>query len=446
MAKIKISPIETNLLFDFKKVDGAKIPPGCLAVLEGYATLSDDKSNRNKHFYPTGFWNSVLDNNQSVAEKLATKTFFGAYRHPEKEESPIPEFGSFSHNIRDYRVDKKGVFVTLDVFDNTQGRELKPLIDYGSQLGISTRAYGEVQVANDGYKTPILDKYLFVTWDLVSFPAFSETRMTSVSDSVVIEVDDSIFNSKNKQELLDSIKKLEKKEARMLCDYMDIDFKEISDSFSGECSGGCSGKTCGRCKDKSKEGETDVEKALGDAMNKIVELETELGKHQGSEDSTGLQNKIAILTDENTQLKNSINLKQDVEKARLKNSVEFLKEKIQDMEADNAILESKNKTLRSIVDSKHAQVSELSEKLEDAQTTLSELRQEFDSTLKLKQALEDKLSTIKVTNSLQDNSVKGTTNASTKAARPMLIADSVKPSKATSDIDSMKTVFKKLKS
>lgn len=279
MAVVKVKPIETLHIFDFKsETDKTKIPAGCIAVLDGYATLSGNKDNKNKHFYPgrtkpgtaDSFWDSVLIGDKSIEEKLATKTFFGSFKHPDKDESPIPEFGSISHNVRSFRIDDKGVFVTLDVFDTAQGRELKPLLDYGSKLGISTRAYGEVEMDKEGFKVPIKDKYHFVTWDLVSLPAFSETRMNKISDEFEIDIDNNMLKAETKDEFLEHAKKLQKSDAKVLCDYMGIDFKEISDSFHKKCETGCT--NCGKCKGEK----TEPEVALDQALDTIVKLEKEL--------------------------------------------------------------------------------------------------------------------------------------------------------------------------
>jgi hypothetical protein len=205
-----IYAIQTESIFDFKTVATKEnIPKGCLAVLEGYATLTDDTTNKNAHFYPKGFWKSVLDGNEYIQEKLATKTFYGSFRHPEDGESPTPEFGDVCFNVRSYKIDDKGVYVVIDILDTEQGRAVLPLIEYGSQLGISTRAYGEVTVDSKGFKVPVLDEYVFITWDLVAYPAFSETRMT-ISDVALGTVPDSLLTFKNKSELFNSLKGMPK--------------------------------------------------------------------------------------------------------------------------------------------------------------------------------------------------------------------------------------------
>lgn len=253
----KLHAIETQSIFDFKVVkDKGNIPPGCLAVLEGYATLSDDDTNRNTHFYPKGFWGKVLDNNAFVKEKLETKTFFGAFRHPEKDESPIPEFGNISHNIRSYKIDDTGVYIIMDILNTAQGRELAPLIEYGSKLGVSTRAYGEVDINDKGQKVPVLDKYMFVTWDMVSFPAFSKTRM-KISDSVTFNAPENIFNTQSREEMISVLKDMGTHDAVELCKYLGYDAEEVLDSVDKKkCTGNC-GKctTCGHKEhsDSSKE-------------------------------------------------------------------------------------------------------------------------------------------------------------------------------------------------
>jgi len=438
MAKIKVKPIRTQELFDFKvEKDTSKIPPGCIAVLEGYATLSNDRTNKNKHFYPEGFWDSVLNNDPELQEKLDTKTFFGSFKHPGKDESPIPDFGNISHNIREFRVDKKGVYVVLDVFDTEQGRELKPLLDYGSKLGISTRAYGEVELDDSGYKVPVKGKYYFVTWDLVSLPAFSETRMDRVSDSVEIEIDDKLLKPTSKEDLMDKVKSLNKHDAQILCAYMGMDFDEISDSFDGQ-------------------GSTDLEQALDQALGVIKKLEQENKELRKKTKVVVIDDSVKVsqegrtayegLSDEEKEdLVSTINSENGIEvpvkvygtvdelvtaigevteeqidldallpaqdnedeglevtadsfeMLRLTSAVQYLKDKVSVLEGDKKVLEEGSSLLRRIVDDKTNVITQLETKIFNLNDALAELTKSKNVLQKINSKLEDKVAEKQVT-------------------------------------------------
>jgi hypothetical protein len=436
MTKLKVKPFETAQIFDFEVKKGKEqVPPGCLAVLQGYATLSDDKTNKNKHFYPKGFWDSILNDNPSLQEKLDTKTFFGSFRHPEKGESPIPDFDNSSHNIREFKVDDKGVFVTLDVFDNEQGRALKPLLEYGSKLGISTRAYGEVEVNDEGYKVPVKGKYLFVTWDLVSYPAFSETRMTQVSDAAEIELDESVLGAKSKDDVLNSVKSMSRSDAQNLCTYMGYDFNEIADSFEEE----------------GDEGKTDVELALDQAMDKIIKLEKENEELKENNDSgviSALRNKVTILTDELEKAKNVVPVGDSVDVKQLTDSVGFLKSKLKDTKSMLSDMENKNKMIKGIINDKNATIKELEGQVQELTDSVSRYKSEAEKLGKVNKGLEDKISeniTAKPTNDSANQ--PSTTAKRVKKAEPLFRVHTgeEKSQQVSDEAEELRSVFNKLK-
>lgn len=439
--KIKVRPIQTEQLFDFKVVkDKEQVPPGCIAVLEGYATLSDDRSNKNKHFYPKGFWDSVLNGNESIKEKMDAKAFFGSFKHPGQMDSPIPDYGNISHNIRNFKVDDKGVFVTLDVFDTEQGRELKPLLDYGSKLGISTRAYGEVEMDDQGFKVPVKDKYLFVTWDLVSLPAFNKTRMNKVSDSVEIEIDEDLIKSGSKEQFLDGVKKMNEHDAKMLCDYMGYDFSEIADAFKDNGSGSGSGSNTPE--------KTDPEQALDQALDLIKKLEDEISvlKANGGGDNQELQNQITILTDENTRLKGQVeNNGNAVELQRLNNSVQFLKEKTKELRDENSQLSENNTMLKSIVSDKTATIEKLEGTIEQLSDAVEELKKSNKVLQRVNDTLEEKIE-INTAKSKNDSENQPLTTVKKTKTGPMFRVHTGESRNPISDEASeIKEVFVKLK-
>lgn len=202
-----------EVLFDYKESEQKPKNNSVLRCVEGYATYTN-KPNRNKRFFRDGFWERILQDDR-IDEMVRTKTFFGSSKHPREKESPIPEHDNVSHAIRKYRVDKTGVYVWIDVLNTESGRTLNTLLDYGSKLGLSTRAYGE-QEEHDGLFYPIESDYKFVTWDFVVFPAFDTARV-SVSDDVKFDVKKlKPYTGKNL--------KISSMDAKALCDYTGIKY------------------------------------------------------------------------------------------------------------------------------------------------------------------------------------------------------------------------------
>ncbi len=208
---------DTAQMFDYQVKSGAN--SSVLCTLSGYMTYHD-KPNRNRRKYPNGFWQKQVDS-ERIREMLDTKTFFGEAKHPGKDDSPLVELPNVSHNIRELKVDDKGVYGVVDVLNTTQGRAIKTLVDYGSKIGISTRAFGKQDEDKDGNFIPDEDNYLLVTWDLVTFPAFSDARM-AISDSVDFDITGAIGVSRS--QIMDKIASLPEADARALCDATGIEF------------------------------------------------------------------------------------------------------------------------------------------------------------------------------------------------------------------------------
>jgi phage shock protein A len=413
-----------------------------LAVVKGYATLSDNKDNRNKHFYPKGFWKSVLDKNSSVEERLATGTFFGEAKHPEKGESPIPEFGqNISHKFIDFKIDDKGVYVEADVLNTDAGRAIKTFIDSGSKIGISTRAYGEVDIDKEGYKTPKLDRYFFVTWDFVSFPAFSETRMEASKDSYELPIE-TIKKSASKDAMMDAIKKMSRREAKVICDSAGLDYKEVLG-------------------DSAEENEQEV--ALDQAMDRIKELETQLKDSTGDKPADykkvedgykkkilDMNNTIKGLTTKNKELQGQVD-SLNKENPRLTkvydNKISILKSKVITLEQERDSVTTKLNDLKDIVDNRAGRTAEVQEELELLQDAYDDATEEINKLKKLNIQLQDKIKNLHTkSEQVSDSETQNPTTERVSRNQPMFDSyDSEKVDTEDAEIDDIRQVIRKLK-
>lgn len=362
-------------IFDYKKIDDKKSDnPAVLSTLEGYATLSGNKDNRNKHFYPgrskngvlDSFWDKVLGDNSMLKEKLETKTFFGSSRHPGQDEAPVPEFGDkkvpISHAIREYRVDDKGVYVIMDILNTEAGREIQTYIDYGSDIGISTRAFGEVDETKDGFKTPKLDNYFFITWDLVSMPAFSETRMKKVSDDMGIELS-VIEDSASIEKFKNGLEKLPSSERKTICDYAGLDYSEPL---------------------------SDKDKALDTAIDKIAELENKIKTLEVPQNDSEIKTLRRAFKKKIWTMAESANDQQT--------KIKELEQNVLTVEEENKILTTKIDSASKNIDEKEIKLEsglvreeELKEEIQINNDAISELRTQLNKTRKTNLQLVDKL-------------------------------------------------------
>lgn len=131
--------------------------------------LSDWKPNRNGRIYPRELWQNVIDSDY-VKEAINTHTLFGESSHP--EERLEVDLANISHAINDMWMESDGLYGTIDILPTPQGQIISSLIDYGSEIGISSRGSGSV-VGNE--VDP--DDYTFVTFDMVMRPSVAAARL-----------------------------------------------------------------------------------------------------------------------------------------------------------------------------------------------------------------------------------------------------------------------------
>lgn len=222
---MKINGMYDQIIFDYKMTK-AKNNPAILSTVEGYVTFKD-RENTNKRIYPNTFWDWAVDENQRLQDMLKTKTLFGNGKHPGKDDSPFPELETVTHAVRKLKVDDVGVYATIDILNNTNGEAIQVLLDYGSSLGISTRAFGKQKERKDGLFEPIREDYLLVTWDFVSFPAFRDARF-SLADSFEIDVKDLVVPSID--DLKEKMCDLSECAGLALCNYVGLELSDFKSS------------------------------------------------------------------------------------------------------------------------------------------------------------------------------------------------------------------------
>lgn len=158
-------------------VESAEKRKGCLGRLEGICADFVNPT-RNNRLYGLKLWQNVF-NNELVKEGLKTKTLFGELDHPEERFECLSKLACIV--MTDYNIDEDAGVVTggFDILDTVQGRTLKALLDYGCQMGVSSRGTGDV-IEKNGVEEVDPDTYEFSCFDVVSTPAVATARQTVV--------------------------------------------------------------------------------------------------------------------------------------------------------------------------------------------------------------------------------------------------------------------------
>lgn len=190
-------------------------PANVLKRIKG--VLSDFGSNRNGRIYPRELWENVL-NSDYVKEMINSHGLVGELDHPEERlEISLQEV---SHVINDMWIEGDQVVGVIDILPTPNGKIVNELLDYGTDIGISSRGAGSVGAGN------IVDPdYQFITFDFVARPSCEAARLNTILEGVKIDLqnnsDDKVksilegykeeLNESQSQEIDSAISDLKKK-------------------------------------------------------------------------------------------------------------------------------------------------------------------------------------------------------------------------------------------
>ena len=171
--------------------DKTQLPPTVLCRVT-YPICNLGVLNKNKRMYESSVFEGVLADPE-IQDKLQRRTLFGEIEHPVSEmvtrlDRPI------THTTHALRIDEGSnkVFADLDILDTPAGRIIGTLLRAGCDVGVSTRASGDLDEAVDesggkffkvnptSYKLKAID----FTADESTFGALPEKVLFNVVDSV----------------------------------------------------------------------------------------------------------------------------------------------------------------------------------------------------------------------------------------------------------------------
>jgi len=189
-----------------------KLPDGVLCRVK-YNVNNIGKRNANKRVYEKAVWDKVLSNDD-LKQKLEGRALFGHAEHPEQTQSNLEKT---SHVIFEMWIDEKEgkVYQKMDVLDTPTGRIVDTLIRAGCQVGISTRAEGDLEEAEDDegtYQRVIPESYRYVTTDFTADPSTFGVVPQDIKRNIVSAVGKELSNEK--------ADKSEKEFARLLLESM----------------------------------------------------------------------------------------------------------------------------------------------------------------------------------------------------------------------------------
>lgn len=153
-------------------------PVNVLKRIKG--VVSDSESNRNGRTYPLSLWKNVIDSDY-VKEMINNHSLFGEADHPETRLEISLQ--NVSHAINDLWIENGKVMAIIDILPTPMGKIISELLEYGTNLGISSRGAGTV--LSDNSVDP--EDYQFVTFDFVARPSCAAARLNTILESATVE-------------------------------------------------------------------------------------------------------------------------------------------------------------------------------------------------------------------------------------------------------------------
>ena len=176
-----------------EEVSTEELPEGVLSRVS-YLICNIGKRNANNRVYERAVWDKVFG--KDLQEQMIRRALFGHAEHPDQTQSNLEKT---SHVIFEMKIDDKEVWQRMDILDTPGGRIVDTLIRAGCQVGVSTRAEGDLEEAEDdtgSYQRVIPESYNYVTTDFTADPSTFGTVPVDVKRNIVSEVSKELQDKK----------------------------------------------------------------------------------------------------------------------------------------------------------------------------------------------------------------------------------------------------------
>lgn len=171
------------------EADRTKLPEAVLCRVT-YPICNTGQPNANNRIYEKAVWEKVLKD-ETLREKMQNRTLFGQAEHPEGTQSDLQ---LTSHVIFEMWIDEKdnAVYQKMDVLDTPTGRIVDALLRANCQVGVSTRAEGDLEdiETKEGKKlqSVVADAYKYIATDFTADPSTFGVMPIDVKRNVVAEI------------------------------------------------------------------------------------------------------------------------------------------------------------------------------------------------------------------------------------------------------------------
>jgi len=188
---------------------------------------------RNGRKYDESLWENVF-NNDIMKEKIANRVCFGELGHPVDREEVDMDKVAICLAEQPVKGDDGKLHAIFDILDTPNGRILKSLCDYGSNIGISSRGTGDLYTDDDGNESVDPNTYTCECFDAVLIPAVKDARLSYVTESLDVKK----YNKTLKQKLIEEINKSSDNDKKIMNESLNnlgIVLDDDKDTVKEEC-------------------------------------------------------------------------------------------------------------------------------------------------------------------------------------------------------------------
>jgi len=207
--------------------DKGQLPKGVLCRVT-YPICNIGERNANNRIYEDAVWEGVFGS-EDLMNKIGARALFGHAEHPEQTQSNLEKT---SHVICEMWKEGNTVYQKIDVLDTPTGRIVGTLLEAGCNVGMSTRADGDLEESSDDdgkFSRVIPESYHYITTDFTADP--------STFGAVPQDVQHNITQEARRQLKNENLHEGERQFAQMICESfesMDKD-KEVKKLTIKEC-------------------------------------------------------------------------------------------------------------------------------------------------------------------------------------------------------------------
>ena len=323
---------------------------------------------RNGRRYSGELWEKVFKN-PIMQEKIENRVCFGELGHPvDRTETDMEKICWCLAEVP-----KKGddgqLYGVFDILPTPNGRILKALCDYGSNIGTSSRGSGDTFMDYDGQESVDPDTYECECWDAVLLPAVKTARLTPVTESLhktLKESLETLVNNANEADKKVMTETLETLNLDYNTDSVDDDIANEGEETAADNNGAVveSLQVAVKQKQELENKVLDLQEKLSVSYAKETRLEEQIVKYSKAISNlsntakkvTALQEKINSLTEElnkekehSQQLNGKISRFENISKKE-KGLKESLKQTVSNKDVEISKL---NKSIKSITESKN---------------------------------------------------------------------------------------------